>query len=91
VLSATDKEIDIDVIKDFWKVVTENLWYLASGVRKHEVLKFLFTFTLDYTPSYSEIISRTTRLRPFLALGSQQKNLHEGDFPKNTLWQHKSG
>lgn len=73
-------DIDISTIKDFWKMITEHLWTLASATRNYETLKIIFWFTLGYTPEYSEILNRTARLRPFLALNTKKHTLADMDF-----------
>ncbi len=81
------KLLNVEDLKSYWKKLIENLWKIASSTRDHDTLKLLFNFTFTRNPSYSEILSRNTPLRPMLALQNQQKILQYGGWDENTRWQ----
>lgn len=82
-----ENTVSLDGIKTHWKKLIENIGKIASNTRDHEILKFLFRFTFTETPEFVSIVNRNTPLQAFFAIGSQQKILHEGEFPKNMIWQ----
>lgn len=88
-LSKWQEEFDNSIIKKYGKLFIENIWKIASNTKEHEVLKVIFEFIFRSTPTFWEIVNRNTPLQSFLALWSQQKILHEGEFLKNTWWQSR--
>ncbi len=94
-IKSIENDIDIDTLVEFWNMVSENLGNIASGLRQHDILQFIFDFSLGYTPQYSDILIRNIKLQPLLALGTKKRTIDDSySWINNNFkygWQLRSG